>query len=195
MVDDHLMGITHVVRGAEWLPTFPLHSMIYKAFGLGRTTVDPSFTFLKPSGKGKMSKRDAAELTKDGHSIFVNDLETLGYLPEGVINWTALMGWSLDDHTEFFNLEDLVRDFSIKRLNPSPAAINFSKLDHFNGLHIRNLDQEILARRLKPFYEAAGYTVDENKLLKIVPLIQERIVTLDVRPRKLRLFLQGRCPA
>ena len=188
MVDDHLMEITHVVRGSEWLPTFPLHSMIYQAFGWEEPQWIHLSLFLKPSGKGKMSKREAAELTNDGHSIFIDDLEAFGYIPEGVINWTALMGWSLDDHTEFFSLEDLVRDFSIERLNPSPAAINFSKLDHFNGLHIRNLDQNVLAKRLKPFYEAAGYTVDEDKLLKIVPLIQERMVTLDDAPENSGFF-------
>ena len=182
MVDDHLMEITHVVRGSEWLPTFPLHAMIYRAFGWEEPQWIHLSLFLKPSGKGKMSKREAAELSNDGYSIFAGELESFGYISEGVINWIALMGWSLDDHTEFFSLDDLVRDFSIQRLNPSPAAINFSKLDHFNGLHIRNLSQEDLAKRLKPFYEAAGYQVDEERLLKVVPLIQERMVTLEDGP-------------
>ena len=182
MVDDHLMEITHVVRGSEWLPTFPLHAMIYRAFGWEEPQWIHLSLFLKPSGKGKMSKREAAELSNDGYSIFAGELESFGYISEGVINWIALMGWSLDDHTEFFSLDDLVRDFSIQRLNPSPAAINFSKLDHFNGLHIRNLSQEDLAKRLKPFYEAAGYQVDEDRLLKVVPLIQERMVTLEDGP-------------
>ena len=101
IVDDYLMKITHVIRGSEWLPTSPLHSLIWKAFGWEEPVWVHLSVFLKPSGKGKMSKREAAELTNDGYSIFIKDLEKLGYLPEAVINWVALMGWSYDDHTEF----------------------------------------------------------------------------------------------
>jgi glutamyl-tRNA synthetase len=135
--------------------------------------------FLKPSGKGKMSKREAADLMKDGYSIFIKDLQDLGYLPEAVVNWIALMGWSLDAKTEFFTLQTLVEKFNMSGLNPSPAAINFTKLDYFNGLHIRNLEIEDLAERIRPFFENAGLRVDINKLQKITPIIQNRIVTLD----------------
>jgi glutamyl-tRNA synthetase len=190
MVDDYLMGITHVIRTSEWLPTFPLHVHIYRAFGwVEPKWVHPSI-FLKPSGKGKMSKRDAAQFIKGGHSIYVQDLKDMGYLPEAVVNWIALMGWSYDDHTEFFSLNDLIDKFSIERLNPAPAAINFSKFDHFNGLHIRNLEVADLAGRLKPFYEAAGYQVDDEKLLQITPIIQKRLVTLDDAPRISGFFFE-----
>jgi glutamyl-tRNA synthetase len=183
VVDDHLMKISHVFRTSEWLPTFPLHGHLYQAFGWDQPIwVHPSI-FLKPSGKGKMSKRETEEMAKGGPSIFLSDLEGLGYLPEAVVNWIALMGWSYDDRTEFFTMQNLIDKFSIDRLNPAPAAINFSKLDHFNGLHIRNLEPGDLAARLKPFYLAAGYQVDEEKLIKIIPLIQMRMVTLDDAPR------------
>jgi glutamyl-tRNA synthetase len=109
----------------------------------------------------------------------VKDFDGLGYLPEAVVNWIALMGWSFDDHTEFFSLNDLVEKFSLNRLNPSPAAINFTKLDHFNGLHIRNLSVEEFSRRIKPFFSSAGLNPDDSKLLKIAPIIQERVATLD----------------
>lgn len=178
-VDDHLMKITHVVRGSEWLPTFPLHSMIHRAFGWEEPEFVHLSVFLKPSGKGKMSKREAADLIKDGYSIFIKDLRGLGYLPEAVVNWISLMGWSYDDHTEFFNLQDLIEKFSLDHLNPSPAAINFSKFDHFNGLHIRSLTIEELAKRIRPFFEAAGLTTDDATLLKIAPIVQERLATLD----------------
>jgi glutamyl-tRNA synthetase len=131
-VDDHLMKITHVLRGSEWLPTFPLHSLIHKAFGWEEPVWVHLSVFLKPSGKGKMSKREAMDLAKDGKSIFIKDLRELGYIPEAVVNWIALMGWSYDDHTEFFLLDDLIEKFSLDKLNPSPAAINFTKFDHFN---------------------------------------------------------------
>jgi len=152
MVDDHEMKITHVIRGSEWLPTFPLHAMIVRSFGWEEPEWVHLSVFLKPSGKGKMSKREAADLVKDGYSIFIKDLRGLGYLPEAVVNWIALMGWSYDDHTEFFTLKDLVDKFSLDHLNPAPAAINFTKLDYFNGLHIRSLPLTELAKGSNLFH-------------------------------------------
>jgi glutamyl-tRNA synthetase len=190
-VDDHLMGITHVIRGSEWLPTFPLHSMIHRAFGWDEPQWVHLSIFLKPSGKGKMSKREAADLIKDGHSIFLKELRGLGYLPEAVINWVALMGWSYDDHTEFFTMQDLKEKFNLEHLNPSPAAINFTKLDHFNGLHIRSLSLEDLAARVKPFFVDQGYAADEATLLKIAPIIQERLQGLDDAPELAGFFFRA----
>lgn len=179
IIDDHLMKITHVIRGSEWLPTSPLHSLIWKSFGWEEPQWVHLSVFLKPSGKGKMSKREAAQLSNDGYSIFIKDLEDLGYLQEAVINWVALMGWSYDDHTEFFTLEDLVEKFSLEKLNPSPAAINFSKLDHFNKLHIKALSNAELGRRIKPYFIDKGFEVDDEQLTAIAPVIKDRITTLD----------------
>jgi glutamyl-tRNA synthetase len=179
MVDDNLMGITHVIRGSEWLSTLPLHGHILRAFGWQEPEFAHLSIFLKPSGKGKMSKREGANLIKDGHSIFLKDMETLGYIPEGVVNWIALMGWGYDDRTEFFTLDDLVQKFSLEHLNPSPAAIDFTKLDHFNGMHIRKLEVNDLAMRIRPFFVQGGFHVDDEKLLQMTPIIQERLVTLD----------------
>lgn len=190
MVDDHLMEVTHVIRGSEWLSTFPLHVHIIRAFDWPEPEWIHLSIFLKPSGKGKMSKRESAQLMQDGHSIFIGDLEALGYLPEAVVNWIALMGWSYDDHTEFFTLEDLVEKFSLDHLNPAPAAINFSKLDHFNGLHIRALPVLELARRLQPFFKSAGYDLDLDQIQKFIPLIQERMVTLDEGPEIVDFLLK-----
>ncbi|RME91270.1 MAG: glutamate--tRNA ligase [Anaerolineae bacterium] len=178
MVDDHLMKITHVIRGSEWLPTFPLHALIIRAFGWEEPTWVHLSVFLKPSGKGKMSKRDAAQAIKDGRSIFVTDLRDLGYIPEGVLNWVVLMGWGVAED-DVLTLDEMVERFDVRHLSPSPAAINFSKLDHFNGKHIRRLSVDELATRVKPFFERAGYVVDDDVLRKITPLIQERIVTLE----------------
>ena len=159
IVDDHEMQITHVIRGSEWLATFPLHALIIRAFGWEEPEWVHLSVFLKPSGKGKMSKREAVELVKDGYSIFIKDLKGLGYLPEAVINWIALMGWGYDDHTELFTLQELIQKFSLEHLTPSPAAINFTKLDYFNGLYIRNLSSSELTTRIKPFFIEAGYPV------------------------------------
>jgi glutamyl-tRNA synthetase len=182
MVDDHIMEITHVFRGEEWLPSLPLHAHIYQAFGWQQPQWVHLSVFLKPSGKGKMSKRETEEMRLTGQSIFVKDLAEMGYLPEGVVNWIALMGWSYDDHTEFFAMQDLIEKFSIEKLIPSPSAIDFKKLDHFNGLHIRAMNEKELMQRLLPYFEKAGYQVDLNILAKAIPLIQTRMTTLDEGP-------------
>jgi len=178
MVDDHLMNITHVIRTMEWLPTFPLHVNILRAFGWEEPVwVHPS-VFLKPSGKGKMSKRDAADAMKDGYSIYLGDMRELGFIPEGVLNWIALMGWGVSED-DVMTLDEMVSRFDINNLTPSPAAINFAKLDHFNGAHIRLLSIEDLAARIKPYFINANLEVDNETLLKVTPLIRERLVTLD----------------
>lgn len=185
MVDDHLMQVTHVLRSAEWLPTFPLHVMIYEAFGWQQPEWLHLSVFLNPSGKGKMSKRHQSSA-----AIYTLEFREQGYLQEAMLNWLALMGWSYDDHTEFFELEDLVQKFSIEKLNPSPAAVNFSKLDHFNGLHIRSLTADDLTQRLIPFFRKEGLQVEAADLEPIVPLIQERIRTLDEAVRMAGFFFR-----
>lgn len=178
LVDDHEMQITHVLRGSEWLPTFPLHVLIYQAFGWEQPTWIHLSVFLNPSGKGKLSKRHSGG-KQDVQAVFVLDMREMGYLPEAVLNWIALMGWSYDDRTEEFTLDELIEKFSLEKLKPSPAAVNFSKLDHFNGLYIRSLEIEDLVERLEPFFTQAGLEADRAALRQIAPIIQERIRTLD----------------
>jgi glutamyl-tRNA synthetase len=178
MVDDHEMEITHVLRGSEWLSTFPLHVNIVRAFGWEEPVWVHLSVFLKPSGKGKMSKRESAQAMKDGYSIFVDDMKDLGYIPEGVLNWIALMGWGVAED-DVMSLGQMIERFTIDTLTPSPAAINFQRLDHFNGTHIRLLANADLSARIKPYFTGAGLHVDDEALLKITPLIRERLVTLD----------------
>jgi glutamyl-tRNA synthetase len=178
MVDDHEMGVTHVLRGSEWLGTFPLHVNIVRAFGWDEPVWIHLSVFLKPSGKGKLSKRDASEAMKDGYSVFVKDMQSLGFTPEGVLNWIALMGWGVPED-DVMTLAQMVERFDIDGLTASPAAINFQKLDHFNAAHIRLFTTEDLAARIKPYFLQAGLRVDDGTLLKVTPLIRERLVTLD----------------
>ena len=178
MVDDHEMGITHVMRGSEWLPTFPLHVNIIRAFGWDEPVWIHLSIFLKPSGKGKLSKRDSEQAMKDGQSLFVDDMKDLGYTPEGVLNWIALMGWGVAED-DVMTLDQMVERFSIDSLTPSPAATNFQKLHHFNGTHIRLMTNEDLSARIKPYILEAGLSVQDETLLKVTPLIRERLVTLD----------------
>ncbi len=178
VVDDHEMGITHVLRGAEWLGTFPLHVQIVRAFGWEEPLWVHLSLFLKPSGKGKLSKRDTSIAMKDGYSVFIKDMNELGYTPEGVLNWIALMGWGVAED-DVMTIDQMIERFSIDNLTPSPAAVNFQKLDHFNGTHIRLLTNEDLSARIKPYFVKAGLEVRNETLLKVTPLIRERLVTLD----------------
>ena len=190
MVDDHHMQITHVLRGAEWLSTFPLHVNVVRAFGWDEPEWVHLSLFLKPSGKGKLSKRDASEAIKDGYSVFVKDLQDLGFIPEGVLNWIVLMGWgvAVDD---VLSLADMIEQFDLRRLTASPAAINFTKLDHFNGTHIRLLSDEELARRVKPFLTNLELPVRDDMLIKMAPLIKERLTTLDEAPAMAGFFFRS----
>jgi len=178
IVDDHEMEITHVMRGSEWLGTFPLHVNIVRAFGWEEPVWIHLSVFLKPSGKGKMSKREAAAAMKDGYSIFIKDMQELGFTPEGVMNWSALMGWGVAED-DVMTISQMVDRFTIDSLTPSPAAINFQKLDHFNATHIRLFTTEDLAARLKPYFTREGLNVNDDVLLKMIPLIRERLTTLD----------------
>ena len=175
MVDDHAMGITHVFRGQEWLGTFPLHALILRALGWPEPVWCHLSVFLNPSGKGKLSKRHL----KSEQEVFVLGLREQGYLPEAVNSWIALMGASFGAEEELLSLDDMVQRFSLDNLSPSAARLNFEKLDDFNGKWIRRLSVDDLAARIKPSFEKAGLAADDAALRRIVPLIQERIVTLD----------------
>jgi glutamyl-tRNA synthetase len=175
IVDDHLMGITHVLRSSEWLGTFPLHGLIYRAFGWPEPVWVHLSVFLKPSGKGKMSKRDVTS----EQSIFVLALRDMGYVPEAINNWVALMGASFGSEERLLARDELIAGFDLDHLTPSPARVNYDKLDYFNGVYLRGLDRDDLAGRLQPFFERAGFALKLDQIRPIVPLIQPRIVTLD----------------
>jgi glutamyl-tRNA synthetase len=186
VVDDHAMRITHVLRGLEWLGTFPLHGLITRALGFEEPIWCHLSVFLKPTGKGKMSKRDPTS----EQSIYVigapglsgepetTGLRELGYVPEAVRNWVALMGASFGDDEEVLSLDAMCARFRLERLNTAPARVNYEKLDHFNGLYLRRLPPSELAALTAPYFAAAGLDADPARLVEIAPLIQERIVTL-----------------
>ena len=174
MVDDHEMGITHVFRSSEWLGTFPLHALIIRAFGWAEPIWVHLSVFLKPTGKGKMSKRDVTS----EQSIFVLNLREMGYVPEAINNWIALMGASFGAEESLLSMDEMATHFSLDHLSPSAARVNFEKLDHFNGLYLRQMAAADLAARIKPFFLRAGLAPSDTTLLHVVPIIQERIVTL-----------------
>jgi glutamyl-tRNA synthetase len=178
IVDDHLMGITHVIRGSEWLPSLALHAHVIRAFDWDEPVFAHLSIFLKPSGKGKLSKRDSELAIKDGYSVFTGDMKDLGYIPEGVLNWIVLMGWGVPED-DVMTLDQMVARFDINNLTPSPAAVNFAKLDHFNATHIRQLPAMDLAARIKPYFLKENLEVDNGTLMRVIPLIRERLVTLN----------------
>lgn len=195
VVDDHLMKITHVLRGEEWISSFPIHLHLYNFLGWQPPTFAHLPLILNPAGKGKMSKRE--DRAPDGkiYPVFVHTFKERGYLREAMINYLALVGWSYDDKTELMNREELIERFSLERVNAAPAAWNYDKLDHFNGHYIRQLTVEDLTDRLLPFLAAAGLPADRDTMLTITPLIRERLTVLSEAPQWVDFFFVEELPA
>ncbi len=175
VVDDHLMGITHIMRAQEWLPSSPLHVLLYQACGWQ----PPQYCHL-PMVLGE----DGQKLSKRHGATRVFEFKQRGYLPEAVINYLALLGWSFDDSREFFSLPELQGLFSLDRLNKAPAVFDYRKLDWFNGMYIRRLAADRLAELLCPFLQERGWigeppsAVQRSKVAGLVPLVQERLAVL-----------------
>ncbi len=194
VVDDHLMEITHVMRGEEWLSSYPLHAHLYNFLGWEPPVFAHLPVILNPAGKGKMSKRETRAPDGSLYPVFVHTFKEMGYLPEAMFNYLALVGWSYDDKTEFMTREEIIGRFSLKRVNASPAAWNYDKLNHFNGIYIRRLSVEALTDRLLPFVRRAGIQADRDTLLKITPLIQERLTLLSEAAEKIDFFFGDDLP-
>lgn len=179
VVDDHAMEISHILRAEEWISTAPIHQQLYNAFGWDMPAIGHLPVMLNPNGKGKLSKRSAG-FTEDGNKVLVllNEFEEEGYLPQAVVNFLTNIGWSFGDDREVFTVNETVERFDLNRVNPAGSAFPIHKLDWLNGVYIRELDVETLARLIKPYIEAAGYEVNVEALLAITPHIQERMKTL-----------------
>jgi glutamyl-tRNA synthetase len=170
VIDDHLMEISHIMRADEWLPSVPKHVLLCKAFGWEMPVFAHLPLILRPTGKGKLSKRYG--------DVEIRDFRRKGYLPEAMINYLARIGWSYDDKTEIFSREELIQYFDLAGVNNSPARFSYERLEWMNGYYIRRLDAGDLAGRLVPFLAQAGLQVTAADLVPIVPLIQERLKTL-----------------
>ena len=186
IVDDHLMGITHVIRGEEWLPSAPLHVLLYRFFGWEDTM--PQFAhlplLLKPDGNGKLSKRDGDKL---GFPVFpLNWVDPFtgekssgfrenGYLPEALLNFLAFLGWNPGDEREIFSLEELVEAFSIERIGKSGTKFDIAKAKWFNEHYLRGSSQEQLVSYLQEDAKASGVAIPNEKAAAIVALLRERV--------------------
>jgi glutamyl-tRNA synthetase len=179
VVDDHLMGITHIMRGDEWLSSVPKHVLLYQAFGWPMPVQAHLPTILDPSGKGKLSKRK--KRLPDGREmlVYVHEFRQAGYLPEAMVNFLALVGWSYDGQTEFFSRDELIRYFDLEKVSKSPASFSYDKLDYMNAATIRGLGHNDLAGRLLPVLMNAHLEADFETVLALTPLVRERIKTLN----------------
>ena len=186
IVDDHLMEISHVIRGEEWLPSAPLHVLLYKAFGWEDTM--PQFAhlplLLKPDGNGKLSKRDGDRLgfpvfplefhnQKDG-SVSSGYREE-GYYPEAVINFLALLGWHATGDQEMYTMQELIEQFSLERVSKSGAKFDYEKGKWFNHQYLQLKSNEELAEQFMPYLEAKGVLVDKAIVAKVIGLTKDRV--------------------
>ncbi len=176
VVDDHLMEITHILRAQEWIPSGPLHVLLYRAFGW-----DPPVYCHLPMVMGK----DGQKLSKRHGSTAVREFREQGYLSEAMINYISLLGWSFDDKREFFTLQELEELFSLDKINKAPGVFDYKKLEWFNGQYIRMKDARQLKEMLIP-YLVHDQVVDNPPspqqleiLDQAMPLIQERLHLLN----------------
>ncbi len=189
IVDDHLMEVSHVIRGEEWLPSAPLHVLLYEAFGWVDTM--PAFVhlplLLKPDGKGKLSKRDGDRL---GFPVFPlewhdpksgeisSGYRERGYLPEAVVNFLALLGWNPGDDTEIMNMEQLIEKFSFEHCSRSGAKFDFEKGKWFNHKYLQEMPDMELAQLFRPVLKENGVEPSDftdEYLARVVSLVKGRI--------------------
>ncbi|GAB5519241.1 MAG: glutamate--tRNA ligase [Rhodothermales bacterium] len=172
VVDDHHMGITHVIRGEEWLPSTPKHMVLYHVFGWTPPQMAHLPLILSPTG-GKLSKRNADKM---GIPVSVQQYREAGYLPEALINFLAFLGWNDGTDRELFALGELVEAFSLDRVGTTGAQFSMDKLQWYNQQYLMALTPAELATLAQPLVEAEGYTVADNALEQIASMVRERIV-------------------
>jgi len=181
IVDDHLMEISHVIRGEEWLPSLPLHFMLYRSFGWEPPLFAHLPLLLKPDGKGKLSKRDGDKMGFPVFPLFWPYGETAkgyreeGYYPEAFVNMLALLGWNPGTEQEIFSMKKLIEAFTIDRVGKSGSRFDPEKAKWFNHQYLQNRTNTQLALEFRGFLRARGYHVDIVDLETLVGLVKERV--------------------
>jgi glutamyl-tRNA synthetase len=187
VVDDHDMEISHVIRGEEWIPTTPIHLALYEALGWEKPIFAHPSSVLGEDGK-KLSKRHGA--------TSVGAFQEEGYLPEALLNFLVLIGWSpgSGNDQEIFSKEELIELFSLEKVHQSAGVFSYKKLNWMNAQYVRNMTDKVLADRLIPILLGAGHTISEpaevEKLVKIVPHIKERMERLTDAPVQLEFLFK-----
>ena len=172
VIDDHLMKITHIVRGDEWISSTPKHVFMYEAFGWDMPTFVHLPTVLNKNGK-KLSKRN--------DDVSVEDFKEKGYLPQALINYLALVGWSPESNKEILSIEEMIEEFSFERVSKSGGVFDVDKLDWVNAQYIRKTETTELSKLVKPYLVKAGFIkedIDEKRLLLITETFKESISRL-----------------
>lgn len=199
IVDDHLMKISHVIRGEEWLSSTAHHVLLYRYLGWEDTM--PKFThlplILKPSGKGKLSKRDGAEFgfpvfplnwtDETGKESFAGFRE-FGFLPEATLNFLAFLGWNPGTEQEIFDMPELIESFSIEKIVKAGAKFNIDKAKWYNQQYILKKTDSEIAELVRPFIEGSGFNPENDYLEKVCKLMKPRIELLTDFPVKARFF-------
>lgn len=180
IVDDHLMEISHVIRGEEWLPSLPLHVMLYRSFGWDAPLFAHLPLLLKPTGKGKLSKRDGDKMGFPVFPLYWPYGETAsgyreeGYFPEAFVNMLALLGWNPGTEQEIFSMDELVAAFTIDRVGKSGSRFDPDKAKWFNAKYFQMKGDEELADLFMPLVKEKGFSPDRVTLVRIVSLVKER---------------------
>lgn len=188
IVDDHHMGITHVIRGEEWISSAPLHVLLYRALGWEDTM--PRFAhlplLLKPEGNGKLSKRDGDRLGfpvfplewKNAEGGISSGYRESGYLPEAVINFLALLGWNPGDDQEMMSMAEMIKAFDLNRVSKSGAKFDYEKGKWFNHKYIQGADLNRLAELCMPYLIAANIPASLDRLAAALAIVRDRITLL-----------------
>jgi len=181
LVDDHIMKISHVIRGEEWLPSLPLHFLLYRAFGWEPPKFAHLPLLLKPDGKGKLSKRDGDKM---GFPVFplywpygdtARGYREDGYYPEAFVNMLALLGWNPGTEQELFTMDELIQSFSLERVHKSGSRFDAEKAKWFNHQYLQKRSDSELAMQFREELRAKGFQYDLSDLETIVELVRERI--------------------
>jgi len=180
-LEDMLDGITHVIRGQDHVSNTPKQLQILAALGAKLPEYAHVPLLNGPDGK-KLSKRHGA--------ITVEEFRAAGFIPEALVNYLALLGWSYDDHTELMSREELIERFSLERVGKSAATFDYEKLTHMNGVYLRALPPAEYADRLVAYLREQGYDWDEDLVRRVAPLVQEKIATLREFPKFARFFFE-----
>ena len=187
VVDDHAMQITHVVRGEEWLPSFPKHLLLYRYLGW----TPPQFAHLP-----LILNADRTKLSKRQGAVAVEDFQANGYLPEALVNFVALLGWSPDDDQELLSLSELQERFDWSRVNKSGAVFDRDKLNWMNQQYLQQLEPDDLFERARPFLQTSRFADrPEEQLRRVVASVQNRLVTLQDLEAQLTPFFDERPPS
>ena len=187
VVDDHLMGITDVLRGQEWLPTAPYHRLLYQAFEWDVPVFVHLPVILNPNGEGKMSKRRPPLVDGAVMPVHVDEFRDAGYLPEAMFNFLALLGWTADASEEVFPRDELVRRFDVSSISAAPATMPYDKLAWMNGLYLRKMEREAVLAMLQPYLtKAFGRSPSQLSAMPgltiVVGELVDRIRTLSEAP-------------